>query len=105
MRHRRREESLGEPDRLERADGDNVLEFGAAVFEVAIQRIQPEFTREEWDVFERTWRREEPHALVAQVLQRPISWVYRTKYNILQRLKEQVVLLSADIASPGELAG
>lgn len=90
---------------MEHPDRGSLLEFGEAVFEVAVRRVRPEFTREEWEVFERTWRRDEPHALVAEMLQRRISWVYRTKFNILQRLEQQVVLLSADIASPGGLAG
>lgn len=105
VKHRRREQPLTEPDQMEHPDRGSLLEFGEAVFEVAVRRVRPEFTREEWEVFERTWRRDEPHALVAEMLQRRISWVYRTKFNILQRLEQQVVLLSADIASPGGLAG
>lgn len=75
VRYRRRELPLTEPDRLPHPGGDDLLEFGEAVFEVAVQRVRPEFTREEWEVFERTWRRNEPHALVADALQRRISWV------------------------------
>jgi RNA polymerase sigma factor (sigma-70 family) len=105
VRHRRREDFLAEPNGLEHPGGDDLLEFGEAVFEVAVQRVRPEFTREEWEVFERTWRRDEPHALVADALRRRISWVYRTKFKILHRLEEQVVLLSADIACPGGLTG
>jgi RNA polymerase sigma-70 factor, ECF subfamily len=80
-------------------------EIGAAVFEVAVEQVRAEFDDQEWEVFERNWRRDQPHAVVARELGRPIGWVYRTKFRILQRLKQQVATLSANIAWPPDSDG
>lgn len=80
-------------------------ELSAALFEVAVQKVRSEFVDYEWEVFERTWYRDQPHREAARELGRPIAWIYRTKFKILQRLKQQVAILSADIAWPPEYPG
>lgn len=76
--------------------------FGVAVFDVALHKIRPEFSDEEWSAFERTWRNHEPNEAVADDLQRPIGWIYQARFRILKRLRQQVGILAEDIAGPPE---
>lgn len=93
-------EGLDELSRACSAAGTDTI--NAAIVEVAVTHVQTEFDDEQWEVFERNWRRDQSHAEVARALGRPVGWVYRTKFKILQRLKQQVAALSANIAWPPE---
>lgn len=76
-----------------------IAEFNSHVFHTALETIRPEFSDEIWQVFEAVWIQDRPSREVAQEMNRKPEWVYRAKYNVLQRLKAEVQYLTADIAA------
>lgn len=75
-----------------------LADFNAAVLETGMERICPEFSPEEWTTFQRVWLANEPCLTVAAEIGKPASWVYRTKYRILDRLKREIGILADDSA-------
>lgn len=75
-----------------------LADFNAAVLDASLDRIRPEFTPEEWTAFRRVWQSEEPCVMVAADIDKPASWVYRTKYRILDRLRREIAILADDSA-------
>lgn len=75
-----------------------LADFNAAVLETGMERICPEFSTEEWTAFQRVWLADEPCLTVAAEIGKPASWVYRTKYRILDRLKREIGMLADDSA-------
>lgn len=73
--------------------------FNAEVLAAALNRIRPSFEDETWDVFERVWIRDEPAADVARALNRPIHSVYVAKSRVLNRLKQEILILAEDLAA------
>jgi RNA polymerase sigma-70 factor, ECF subfamily len=75
-----------------------LADFNAAVLDASLNRICPEFSAEEWAAFLRMWQSDEPCLAVAVDVCKPASWVYRTKYRILDRLKREIAGLADDSA-------
>lgn len=75
-----------------------LADFNAAVLDASLNRICPEFTAEEWTAFCRVWQADEPCLEVAADICKSASWVYRTKYRILDRLKREIAVLAEDSA-------
>lgn len=86
-------EELAEPD-----SQSWLADFNAAVLDASLDRICPEFSPEEWTVFRRVWQSDEPCLMVAAEIDKPASWVYRTKYRILDRLRREIAILADDSA-------
>jgi RNA polymerase sigma-70 factor, ECF subfamily len=71
-------------------------EFNAAIYEAAIERIRPEFSADQWQVFEQVWMKGRKPANVARELNKKPARVYKIKFNVLQRLKEEIEYLVSD---------
>jgi RNA polymerase sigma-70 factor (ECF subfamily) len=84
-------QTAGEPDPAWVAD------FNAQVLRVALQRIRPHFEAITWDAFEGTWRDDRPAPEVAAATGLPIDSVYAAKSRILKRLREEILILAADV--------
>jgi RNA polymerase sigma-70 factor (ECF subfamily) len=86
--------------------------YQARLLEVALARIRPEFTAEQWGAFEAValrpdptgdragliWVERPPYGRVAAELGRPVAWVYKVKSLVLRRLKGEVLYLAEDLA-------
>lgn len=75
---------------------DWIDEFNAQVCRMALERILPEFDPLVWQAFEMTWISEQDPQEVADAVQRPVGWVYKAKFKVLQRLKDEVQFLCED---------
>lgn len=65
-------------------------EINTSIFDLALSRIRPEFDEETWGAFSALWFDEERPQSVAERVGRPVGWVYKAKYRVLQRLKADV---------------
>lgn len=72
-------------------------ECNAHILQLALQQIAPGFDEAAWRAFQLVWVEELPPVRVAALLRRPVGWVYKAKFRVLQRLKRQVEALSSDI--------
>jgi RNA polymerase sigma-70 factor, ECF subfamily len=91
----------GEPwtvDVESEADPEWIEEFNARVYRCAIERIRAEFDDDTWNAFDAVWTRDEKPANVAHALGRRTPWIYKAKFKVLKRLKEEVEYLAADLA-------
>lgn len=75
-----------------------LTDFNAAILETGMERIRPEFSPEEWTAFGRVWLADEPCLAVSADIGKPSSWVYRTKYRVLDRLRREIAILTDDSA-------
>ncbi len=92
-----RELSLEELDELQHPGDEAWMpEFNTAVLEVGLERIRGEFSADEWEAFQRNWLLGEPASAIAAAMGKKLGWVYQTKYRALDRLKQQIGILSAD---------
>lgn len=73
--------------------------FGATVLKTAIDRISGEFDSATWRVFQLSWFEYRQPAEIAKMMQKSPSWVYKAKYNVIQRLTNEVTYLCSDTAS------
>jgi RNA polymerase sigma-70 factor (ECF subfamily) len=81
-----------------KVDAEWIEEFNAQVYRTAVGRIRVEFDNETWRVFEQVWESGQSPKDVASLLKREPSWVYQAKFRVVQRLKEEIILLSNDLA-------
>ena len=70
--------------------------FMTHLFREALREVRPMFPADTWEAFERTWLRDEAPADVAQDLQYSTAWVYKAKFRVLKRLREEVAMLAED---------
>jgi RNA polymerase sigma factor (sigma-70 family) len=80
------------------ADGAWIESFNAHIYHVALNKVQTEFDHQSWCAFERLWNGDERPSDVARDLGKPTQWVYQLKHRIVQRLKEEIEHLTADVA-------
>lgn len=88
--------------------------FVAHILESAMQRVEPEFDPETWSAFlqvstqvcdrngrSRTWIEvgSQPGAArdTACAFGRDVAWVYKVKFRVMKRLKEEVLYLSGEL--------
>lgn len=74
-----------------------IEEFNAQVLETAIGNVRLEFSRDQWEAFRLAWEEEMPPREVAARLNRRPEWVYKAKFHVVQRLKEEVEFLAEDV--------
>ena len=82
------------------AAGTWMEDFANHIYEVALKRVGPEFDEDTWRVFQTLWSQEASPKTVAEEVGRDISWVYKAKYKVLQRLKDEVKYLAEDMHMP-----
>ncbi len=80
-------------------------EFQTLARETAMTRIQGEFPPDVWQAFLLTWAEERSIADVVVKLGRQPDWVYRAKYRVLTRMKEEVARLAEDWPATGPYDG
>jgi DNA-directed RNA polymerase specialized sigma24 family protein len=85
--------------------------YKARLLEVALERVRPEFTDEEWRAFvavalevvgaddgaRMVWVDRSPSARLARDLGRPVAWLYKVKFRVSQRLKAEVCYLAEEL--------
>lgn len=72
--------------------------YNAHILESALEHVRRTSSDAKWKAFELAWLRDTPAVDVARMMDRRIEWVYKTKSQLLQKLKAQVEFLAADIA-------
>jgi RNA polymerase sigma factor (sigma-70 family) len=70
--------------------------FNSYVFEEALRRLQPSFTRETWRAFNATFIEGQPPSEVADEIGRSVGWVYQAKSQIMRQLKTEILYLAED---------
>jgi RNA polymerase sigma-70 factor (ECF subfamily) len=73
-------------------------EFNTHLYRCALRGVQAAFDAATWRAFQMTWIYDIPAHRAAGSLGKPIGWVYKAKFRVLQRLKQQVELLGSDAA-------
>lgn len=91
-------ESVTAQLRQETQDGIWVEEFQISIVQSACERIRSHFEPETWQAFLWLWQEDLKPAEVAARLNRPVEWVYRIKYRVLQRLRREIEFLTDDLA-------
>lgn len=99
-RKRVRDGELKDPrelDRIEAAQQHLTEEINELVFQLAAKKVQTEFEVLSWQAFSLLWFEHGDPKTVAEQFDRPIAWVYRTKFNVLRRLKAVVRELADEL--------
>jgi RNA polymerase sigma-70 factor (ECF subfamily) len=73
-------------------------EFNMHLYRCALDDAQAAFDETTWRAFQMTWVYDIPAQRAARTLGKPIGWVYKAKFRVLQRLKQQIEYLSSDVA-------
>lgn len=79
-------------------DPDWIDEFNDYMFRAAVERIRPEVESEVWQAFEWTWLGSVAPREAAARLGRPVGWVYKARYRVVQRLRKELEFLTSDAA-------
>ena len=72
-------------------------EFDAEVYQFALKRTQERVDPEQWQAFELIWMHDRKPREVACELNKDAEWVYKAKYRVLSRLKEQIRYVTSDL--------
>ena len=72
-------------------------EFDSEVYQFALERTREKVDAEQWQVFELIWMQDEKPRDVARRLGKDVEWVYKAKYRVLSRLKEQIRYVTTDL--------
>lgn len=76
----------------------------AYLFTEAMRTVRPTIAADVWRAFEMTWIDEQPPSEVARRMEKPTQWIYKAKFRVLSRLREEVETLAEDIPRrPGYL--
>lgn len=74
-------------------------EFNSHVYQTALSRIQKHFDQETWEAFDLVWTQDWESKDVARKMNRAVGWVYKAKFKVLQRFKEEVENIASDVVS------
>jgi RNA polymerase sigma factor (sigma-70 family) len=80
------------------ADPAWIEEFNSYIFQLALERIRPEFDDEIWQAFDLTWLQDVQPRVAATQLGHPSAWVYRARYKVIERLRKELEYLTSDAA-------
>jgi len=73
-------------------------EFNGYIFQLALSRIRPDFEPAVWQAFEMTWMGDAKPREVAAKLSKPSAWVYKARYKVIERLRQELEFLTSDAA-------
>jgi RNA polymerase sigma factor (sigma-70 family) len=73
-------------------------EFNGYIFQLALTRIQPEFEPDIWRAFDLTWLGEVKPQEAAATIGKPAAWIYKARYKVIERLKQELEFLTSDAA-------
>lgn len=71
-------------------------EFCSHIYETALETIRPQFDEKTWRAFELTWIQDSPTKAAAVELNVDPNWIYKAKFLVQQKLKEEIKRLSFD---------
>ena len=71
--------------------------FDAEVYQYALEWTREKVEPDQWRAFELIWISDEKPADVARHLNRAVEWVYKVKYRVLSRRKEQICYFTSDL--------
>jgi RNA polymerase sigma factor (sigma-70 family) len=80
-------------------EGDWLEEFNTHVLATALERIRQEFDHTTWQAFDWTWMGNVEPRSAAMRLDKAVGWIYKAKFRVLKRLREEVEFLAEDAAS------
>ena len=72
-------------------------EFDTEVYQYALERVRSQVASDTWGAFESVWMESRKPRDVARELNRPVDWVYKAKYSVVCRLRDQVQYLTAEL--------
>jgi RNA polymerase sigma-70 factor (ECF subfamily) len=72
-------------------------EFNAHLLQIALDRIRHEFEDTNWRAFEMVWLHDRSGAEVSEALGMTPSAIYVTKWRVLKRLREEILMLADDV--------
>jgi RNA polymerase sigma-70 factor (ECF subfamily) len=75
-----------------------VEEFNSYIFQLALERIRPEFEADVWEAFDLTWIRDVKPRDAAEKLGKTSGWIYKARYKVIERLRKELEYLSSDAA-------
>ena len=70
--------------------------LGAHLLDLALKRTERDFDPLAWNTFKRVWQHDESPSEVARSLDKSVGWVYKTKFLVVQRLKQELKYLTSD---------
>jgi RNA polymerase sigma-70 factor, ECF subfamily len=73
-------------------------EFNSYIFQLALSRIQPQFEPEVWQAFDLTWLGDVKPREAAAKIGKPPAWIYKARYKVIERLREELAFLTSDAA-------
>lgn len=73
-------------------------EFNSYIFALALKRIQPHFEPEIWQAFDLTWLNDIKPREAAKTIGKSAAWIYKARYKVLERLREELEFLTSDAA-------
>jgi RNA polymerase sigma-70 factor (ECF subfamily) len=76
-----------------------IEEFNSYVFQQALTRIRPEFEEAVWQAFDLTWLQDVKPQAAAERIGKPSAWVYKARYKVIERLRQELEFLSSDAAA------
>jgi RNA polymerase sigma-70 factor, ECF subfamily len=81
------------------ADPAWIEEFNDYIFQLALNRIRPQFEPEIWQAFELTWLGDAKPQEAAKKIGKPSAWVYKARYKVVERLRQELEFLTSDAAA------
>ena len=79
------------------SDSEWTDEFNSHLLQVALERIRGDFEPSNWRAFEMVWIENKPAAEAASALGMTPSALYVSKWRVLKRLREEILLLADDV--------
>ncbi|MCA9020644.1 MAG: hypothetical protein KDA74_10905, partial [Planctomycetaceae bacterium] len=71
-------------------------EFCSHIYTTALNNIHPLFDDQTWKAFELTWIKDIGAQQAAEKLSTEITWIYKAKFLVQKKLKEEIQRLSFD---------
>ena len=71
-------------------------EFCSHIYSTALNNIQPLFDNQTWKAFELTWIEDLGAQQASEKLGAEITWIYKAKFLVQKKLKEEIQRLSFD---------
>ena len=80
-------------------EGDWLEEFNDYVLRAALARIRERFDEATWKAFDLTWLGNVETGEAARQLGKTAAWVYKARFRVLRRLREEVEFIAEDAAA------
>lgn len=81
------------------SEGDWLEEFNRHVLVTALERIRERFDEATWKAFDLTWLKSVETEDAARQLGKTAAWIYKARFRVLRRLREEVEFIADDAAA------